>query len=79
VMGQSPLTAPDARQSAILLLRTSSHRARRGGLKEVMHSDAFEATQCGKLPNTLLLSVAFRLLYHGYYECGEIRGPRLPG
>jgi hypothetical protein len=39
-----------------------------------MHSDAFEATQCGKLPNTVLLSVAFRLLYHGFYECGEIRG-----
>ena len=29
-----------------------------------------------KLPKTVLLSVAFRLLYHGSYECGEIRGNR---
>ena len=44
-----------------------------GDLKEVsdpMHSKR----RSRKLPNTVLLSVAFRLLYHGSYDCGEIRG-----
>lgn len=68
--GYSPLTTPDARQSAILSLRLSSQWARRGRPQGPMHSKR----RSGKLPNTVLLSVVFRLLYHGSYECGEIRG-----
>ena len=73
VMGHSPLPTLDARRSAILSLRTSSHWVRAGQTSWMSCDPLPPKRQSGNLPIGVLLSVAFRLLYHGSYECGESR------
>jgi hypothetical protein len=79
VRGHSPSTTPDARQSAISSLRTSSQWARRGRPQGGQRSDAFQATQSetaqyGALECCIQIVVSWIL-----WMWRNQREPRLPG
>jgi hypothetical protein len=67
--GDASAAVDDARCAAVGCPFGSRHFGLgRGDLKDITQSNAFKATQW-ETANTVLLSVAFGLLYHWIYEC----------
>ena len=54
------------------LMTQDARRPGPGDLKDLCNP-LYSKPRSGKLPYSALLSVALRLLYHGPYDCGEIR------